>query len=364
MKCSHQSSLPYGLLFATRPFSLTELYLLHKDPYTQKASDEISQAIIHLRGFSPQSELPLYHQRSNLLEVSYKEGKNRYRIVLASWKTQLDSWMASVTKNADPDLKRYKRTTRLINEVLSHHIQLDYLILPEFSIPARWFLRIAQKLQGKGIALIGGVEYLHKSQKNVNNQVWAALPHNGLGFPTMMIYRQDKQRAALHEEQELHRLAGITLKPEKAWKTPPVIRHGEFCFALLICSELTNIAYRSALRGKVDALFVPEWNQDTETFNALVESAALDIHAYIIQCNDRQYGDSRIRAPYKNSWQRDLVRIKGGKADYFVVGEIDIKALRQFQSSHRSPDRPFKPVPDGFEIAYERKTLPAGDSNE
>lgn len=26
---------------------------------------------------------------------------------------------------------------------------------------------------------------------------------------------------------------------------------------------------------------------DTETFNALVESAALDMHAYIIQCNGR-----------------------------------------------------------------------------
>ena len=58
---------------------------------------------------------------------------------------------------------------------------------------------------------------------------------------------------------------------------------------------------------------MPEWNQDTESFNALVESAALDIHAYIIQCNDRQYGDSRVRAPYKESWKRDLVRIKEGK---------------------------------------------------
>ena len=47
-------------------------------------------------------------------------------------------------------------------------------------------------------------------------------------------------------------------------------------FAMLVCSELTNIGHRAALRGRVDALFVPEWNQGTETFNALVESAALD----------------------------------------------------------------------------------------
>jgi hypothetical protein len=77
-----------------------------------------------------------------------------------------------------------------------------------------------------------------------------------------------------------------------------------------------------------------------------------------VQCNDRKYGDSRIRAPYKEVWQRDIIRLKGGVNDYFVVGEIDVEELRKFQSSHRSPDKPFKPVPDGFDIAYERKTLP------
>ena len=151
------------------------------------------------------------------------------------------------------------------------------------------------------------------------------------------------------------------MKPDKCWRTPPIVQHGDFRFALLVCSELTNISYLAALRGKVDALFVPEWNQDTETFNALVESAALDVHAYIIQCNDRQYGDSRIRAPFRDSWKRDVLRVKGGVTDYCVIGEIDIQALRQFQSSHRSPNKPFKPVPDGFEIDFDRRLLPLGE---
>ena len=182
-----------------------------------------------------------------------------------------------------------------------------------------------------------------------------------------MIYRQDKQHPALHEEKDLYAIGGKILRPKfKPWKSPPIINHGGLHFALLICSELTNIAYRRALRGKVDALFVPEWNQDTESFNTLVESAALDIHAYIIQCNDRQYGDSRIRAPHKESWKRDIVRVKGGIEDYFVVGEIDIEALRTFQSNHRSPDKPFKPVPDGFEfdMSYERKIIPSGEKHD
>ena len=71
--------------------------------------------------------------------------------------------------------------------------------------------------------------------------------------------------------------------------------------------------------------------------------------------------DSRIRAPFKDSWKRDVLRVKDGVADYCVIGEIDVQALRQFQSSHRSPAKPFKPVPDGFEMDFGRKALPAGE---
>lgn len=117
-----------------------------------------------------------------------------------------------------------------------------------------------------------------------------------------MVYRQDKQRPAQHEEQELQQLNGVRMQPANRWRPDVPHRSARRLRFLLVCSELTNISYRAALRGKVDALFVPEWNQDTETFNALVESAALDMHAYIVQCNDRQYGDSRIRAPFKESW--------------------------------------------------------------
>ena len=149
------------------------------------------------------------------------------------------------------------------------------------------------------------------------------------------------------------------MEPSVVERAKPVVRHGDFRFGILICSELTNVAYRSGLRGRVDALFVPEWNKDTGTFNPLVQSAAIDMHAFVVQCNDRAYGDSRIRSPAKNAWERDIVRVKGGLEDYFVVGEIDIAALRKFQSNHRSPkDGPFKPVPDGFRISKERKTQP------
>ena len=59
---------------------------------------------------------------------------------------------------------------------------------------------------------------------------------------------------------------------------------------------------------------------------------------------------------------RDVVKIKGGEMDYFVIGRLDIEKLRRFQSYAISPteggEATFKPVPCGFKISDSRKVLP------
>lgn len=354
---------PAGLIFTTRPFSLNELYLIAPEPFSTRHCQTLGKVIQALRGFDlAEDKMPRWDNHQ-VLRIPDGEPKARQTIAVASWETSDQSFVAAVMGEPDTDSRRYRRLNRLINELISRPDGAGYLVMPELALPPQWFMRIADKLKGRGISLITGVEYLHVPKRRVRNQVWASLTHDGLGFPSLMLYRQDKQYPALHEEQELFRLAGLEMRPASPWQKPPIIQHGDFRFALMICSELTNIRYRAELRGKVDALFVPEWNSDTDTFNALVESAALDIHAYIIQCNNRQYGDSRIRAPYKDRWKRDLLRVKGGNHDYCITGEIDVLALRQFQSSHRSPAKGFKPVPDGFadDMAFDRTALPKGE---
>jgi hypothetical protein len=355
-------AIPMGMVFATRPYNLLELGILKPNIYMSELQEKYSKVVLALRGFKPSSHSPRFHEK-NILEIPYDEQTPKVTIIVSSWKTKLESWEASIVGKTDLDVGRYNRLNKMLDNVEVHTAQQAYLIMPELSLPARWFIGAARSLQRRGISLIAGVEYLHKSQAVLHNQVWASFIHDGFGFPSLMVYRQDKQKPALHEEAELKDKGGCIIEPMIPWDKPPVIQHGDFIFAILICSELTNIAYRTHLRGNVDALFVPEWNQDTESFNALVESAALDIHAYIIQCNDRQYGDSRIRAPYKENWQRDILRVKGGVQDYCVVGEIDIHQLRTFQSHHRSPDKPFKPVPDGFDLDQNRWEIPTGDNH-
>lgn len=360
-----------GLLFPTRPLGVSEIFTLTRvlnDPDRLTIPSGLESWLLGTRGFTAKawtSELKNRADRQGpQVKLPYsglEDYGGKVRVAIGSVMTARSSLAAAIHGKPDLSLKRYDDLVTLINDVI--RIRSDrphYLVLPELAVPAPWYLRFANKLAASGISLIAGVEYLHAGAGEVRNQVWASLVHEGLGFRTNAIYRQDKMVPAPGEETNLRDQANLRLVPEKEWIYPPIIEHGDFKFSMLVCYELTNIDHRAALRGSVDALFVPEWNTDLHTFDALVGSAALDMHAYIVQANNRTYGDSRIRAPYAKDWERDVVRIRGGMHDHFVVGEIDIHGLRLFQSQERVPGGLYKPLPDGFKKAFDsqRKRLP------
>lgn len=291
------------------------------------------------------------------------------KIAIVSWLTNKDSFTACVCNQNDPDSSRLKRLNSLINHFMSESYGAQYIVFPELSIPAHWFKPIALKLKAIGVNLIAGIEYIESDldPNKLHNQVWLSFSFKGNDFPIPYIYRQDKQNPAHFEFDELTKLANKSMEPKNKFPNnlPPVIQINGFRFGLLVCSEFTNSELRSHFTGKVDAMIIPEWNQDINTFNALVESSAIDIHSFIVQVNNRLYGDSRIRAPYQESWKRDIVQVRGGVNDYFVVGEVDITALRQFQSNAHPPKKdgkisPFKAFPDSFQDKFDprRKVLP------
>jgi hypothetical protein len=261
---------------------------------------------------------------------------------------------------------RYRHMLGYFNGLIREKRRIDYLVMPELSIPERWFTRFASKLARRGISLIGGVEHIvpgSSAQSAVaRNQVWANLVWSD-GFRWHdVLYKQDKQAPAIFE-RELLSGEGITLVPEIARSHPRVVVNSGFHFGILVCSEFTNIEHRASFRGNVDAVFVPEFNPDVTSFSSMVESAALDVHCYVVQCNDRQYGDSRIQAPYVKRHLRELLRVRGGVTDVALVGSIDVLGLRRAQSTNpptTGAGAVFKPYLDGFEVHPRRWRDPSG----
>ena len=367
-------SKPYwpALAFPTRPTPLAQIST--SAPGLIKQPKLFSMVVRGLRGIWMPENPGFYI----FPDPTKKNGPDRYwvpfdlapnpRVALTSLEITDHQWTAAASGAPDLSLERYRNLHTLLNRTAKSNPKPDYVILPELAIPRRWVHSMVKKLLDRGISLIAGVEYREDPQNSslVHNEALIALRSNYPGYLTNFVVFQPKQAPAWKE------LADLDAKHGKQFAAPsngspdrPVYVHDGFCFGVLICSELSDIENRLRFQGKVDALFVPEWNPDVDTFSALVESAAHDVHAFIAQANNRRYGDTRLRGPMKERFERDLIRVKGGKNDYFVVTEINYFSLRRFQSHSEPPTKGtqlFKPFPIGFpkRLSLERQFFPFG----
>jgi hypothetical protein len=282
------------------------------------------------------------------------------RAAITSFETRDDQWANAAKGNQDRSLDRYRNLNGLVNRILRESKAPDYIVFPELSIPLRWAQRVARKLAANGVSLLAGVEY-HRDRVTgrLRNDSLISLVTNWPGYSSHIVRLQPKFFPAHGEKVGVDKLklgkSGRFFVPAGQNAKPTLYVHKGFCFSVLICSDLTNIDHRYHLRGTVDALFALEWNPDTKTFASLVESTANDLHAYVAQVNNRTYGDSRLRAPAMEDYLRDVVQVKGGVSDYYVLGEIDYLALRKEQNRPPKKKRKFKPVPIGYKTAARRK---------
>lgn len=286
------------------------------------------------------------------------------RIAVTSFQTSSEQWEAAAFGNQDRSIARYRNLNELVNNILREKCRPHYIIFPELSIPLRWALRIARKLATNDVSLLAGVEYNRdRASGKLRNDCLVSLVTNWPGYRGNIARLQPKFLPAHGECEELRKLRlghkGQLYEPMGFLAKPTVYLHGQFCFSVLICSDLTNISHRHLLRGQIDALFALEWNSDTKTFSPLVEATANDLHAYVVQVNNRIYGDSRIRSPAKVDYSRDVVQVKGGSSDYYVIGEIDYLTLRSEQR-RTTENSTYKPVPIGFRMSDRRKSDTAG----
>jgi hypothetical protein len=355
-----------ALAFPTRPLPVNEI--TSRAPELLKDGILFRSVVMGLRGtWMPEHTLLSIRDaktdKPQAINIPYISNW-KPRVAITSLEVEDDEWKGAVNGSPLLSLKRYRRLAHLLDAMIGAKPRPNYVVLPELCLPRAWAMMMVNKLVGRGISVITGLEYRQGStnRHGLHNEALIALRTIYPGYETSLFLLQPKRQSAWRERHELaDKYTKFLVHPTLVSLDRPVYHHQGFCFGVLICSELTDIRNRSHFQGKVDALFVPEWNQDIESFTALIESAALDVHAYIIQANNRRFGDSRMRAPMKEHFKRDLVRVKGGLNDYFVIGEIDYAKLRKFQSHDIPPvgeGVEFKPFPVGFpsRMSKQRKT--------
>lgn len=363
-------------LFPTRAYTAQEISLFLPDACVfgsegQNPSREWARFVRAVRGVWVWGNLVSEHpitpnpnpdiQKRKIANLGSARLDTSIKLGISSLLTTEKSFSAGASGKSDLSPERYKRIERIVNQAIEAHPKPTHLLLPELALPERWLDTVAGRLRDSGISLIAGLDYVHTDKRKINSEAVLTLLDDRLGFPSSVQIRQAKSLPAAGEEEALLKLFGKEWPASLELQTKPIYVHQGCCFGVLVCSELQNVSHRQAFQGNVDCMVILSWNQDLETFSALVESASLDVHAYIALVNNRKYGDSRVRAPAKQHHARDLCRIRGGENEHIVVVELDIKNLRAFQSRDKrwpSESDTYKPVPEGFKVSSSRRTIP------
>jgi hypothetical protein len=254
--------------------------------------------------------------------------------------------------------ERLKPLASLLNEISRYRTQsgkkIDLLIFPEVSIPHAWEGMIVAWARKHYIGVICGLEHQVNRQSMALNEVLAALPYKEL--TRHLVCAPIRRLKRIYSPDEIFELKNNYLKiPKQNLQSRDpyqLFRWRGVSFAIYNCYELASIEDRGLFKGKVDFIVATEFNKDVNYFSNVLEAAARDLHCYVIQVNDSQFGDSRIVSPSKTEKMNPL-RIKGGENLTFLTMSLDLKSLRDHQRKKYGIQKDsefFKPTPPGFNV--------------
>ncbi len=246
---------------------------------------------------------------------------------------------------------------KLLNSAVENKCRL--IVFPEISLPWQWLDVLRRFCTQRQIAVVAGLEHAvmqAESPRQVFNYCATILPcQHDLYHKDCRVILEPKLHYSPEEVKEIEG-RGYKVPSKKTPQRDVYVWEG-MEFAVFNCFELADIKLRANFVGKVDFIIVIASNADVPYFSAVAESAARDLHCYVVLVNNAKYGDSRIVAP-SDVRHRDLLRIQGGKSPQVMVQELDIRGLRRFQvldDRLQSERKEFKRTPPNFEPSASRR---------
>lgn len=276
----------------------------------------------------------------------------KLRIGIVNSKTLLNHSISSMKDKPILNYRRFDEINHILNESLSRQ-KSDIIIFPEISIPYQWLPHLTSFSKKNNVAIICGLEHICNDKKEVLNYVATILPFKYLNYSNAFVDFRLKKDYSPGEIKEIEGRVGfkvpyIKMKNEKL----RLYQWNNNWFSVFNCFELADIRKRAIFRGKVDFVITVEYNRDINYFSNITDSIARDIHAYIIQVNTSEFGDSRITQP-SDTITKDILKIKGGDNVSLITGSINIKELREFQKLNytlQEGNKNFKFTPPNFKM--------------
>lgn len=249
------------------------------------------------------------------------------KIAIANDIVKKSDFMHVVTrKSSIQSLRRRKSLCKIINFALVEHA--DILVMPELSVPFGWLGFLAKQVCHSGMGIVCGMEYTISTTGCLLNTVATILPVKTKYGNTCVI---DLRVKNYYSPKEKILLEGYRYNlPSESNPCYTLFHWRNSYFSVYNCFELADIKSRSLFQSEIDFLIAVEYNKDVHYYADVVSSWARDVHAFIVQVNTSQYGDSKIVMPSKTD-TKTLLQVKGGENPIVMVATLPIKILRDFQ---------------------------------
>lgn len=275
------------------------------------------------------------------------------KIALANIIVDQNHIMASMLDRPVVTSERRKLLIDVLNQ--AEKCNSDILVLPEVSVPYQWLSLISDEARRKQRVIIGGLEHIRINDVCFN-LIFTCLPVEKNGIKDVIVVLRLKNHYSPHESKTIRNRSKIVPEPRPATYSKFIWR--KIHFSVYNCYELADITHRSLFRSEVDILFASEYNRDINYFSGITDTISRDVHCYFVQVNSADHGDSRITKPSRTE-TKDILRLKGGKNSVVLFDEVDLKSLREFQSTLVDGQNTmrFKNTPPDFNHVQAEKRL-------
>lgn len=268
-----------------------------------------------------------FHSKNELYHKDLYDGNNdkfsKIKVAVASLSIEEGHIYSHLMKGLFPSTYSMNDIFKIIKN--ASRTNCDIIIFPEISIPFSNAFDIINLSKSYNISIICGLTHYIN-----NNCVKNLTLINDSKLKISIV--KEKNYFVPKEEYELINSFLKPIKPLNPYYI--VINNSLYTYSTMTCFEATSIKDRAFLTDRIEMLFMPVLNADTNYFSNIIGSFSRDASCFIAQANVSIYGDSRITAPYK-SIEMDLVKLKGGVNNYFVVGEVDFSDLTKIYNKDK-----------------------------
>ncbi len=279
-----------------------------------------------------QTETVLEESNVNLVDVfvSCDRSKEYYVGLANTAVTEEDAIQSLLHPEHKMTLQDKEQLFRMANTAIRE--KANCITFPEFYVPVVWLKDITRFAQKNSVALVAGLRYI-RNRKRAFNCTTIVQPCSHNGFRNVIALFREKNFYAPEEKECLYKL-GYQIH-DASRPLYYVVHAGRLRYSTVLCYEFTDIYSRSALKSRVDALFVPQLNKDTNYFSSIVEATSRDLYCFIIQANTSKYGDSRITGPY-DTIHKNVVQVKGGINDVVIIGKLELEAVKKARARYET----------------------------